>query len=217
VAAWWRSNRRTIFSLWFAGWLFLAQVVLLWFGQREAADFVMEWRGAVIALSAGILHYAFHDEEGPQAVALAILVWTGFWVIQTFGGSSDDCFAGECPTSEAGMGGAAIIGSALVLTYYRPMEAKLKLSVSFVRGYLLTKGAEPATIDKVLDGTLRYDKFLFPNGVEKPWVPPEWMKKLQDESAARGERPSANARRGANEPGGAGTSFVDIDGDGTSG
>lgn len=132
-------------------------------GQPGPAHMMVEWRGLVVPASAALLHYAFHNDEGPQAVALGFLLAVGFWIYRLSPPTATaTCYDDDCPLSDGGLGGTAVLIAALVLTYYRRGEEQLRDRLRHMRDFLLHAGARPEKIDAVMDGTARYDEPLVP-------------------------------------------------------
>lgn len=150
-------------TAWFATWVLLGPALLQVIGQTGPAHAMAEWRGLVVPVSAALLHYAFHRDEGPQALALGLLLAVGFWIYRLSPPTAtENCYGEDCPLSEGGFGGTAVLIAALVLTYYRPGEERLRNRLRHTRDFLVHAGARPEKIDAVMEGKARYDEPLLP-------------------------------------------------------
>lgn len=110
--------------------------VLQLLGQHDFAARLVEWRVLVIPISAGLLHAAHNEDEGPQAFALGFLLFIAF-EISKYGPDpgAPSCVPDEEYSCASGNSLLAIgtAVAALVLTYYRPVATKLRDRVAHLR------------------------------------------------------------------------------------
>jgi len=125
-----------VYTVWFAWWLFVGAGVLQVLGQHDLAARLVEWRVLVIPISAGLLHAAHNQDEGPQALALGFLLFIAFEVSKYGPDPADPSCVADDDYSCASGNSLLAVGTAvaaLVLTYYRPAVTKLRDRVAHLR------------------------------------------------------------------------------------